>query len=211
MENICIEEGEERYFYRDFPDGISEDQTLDFHSPYGCSNGAADQYVRDYARIYDLKTVVFRQSCIYGYRQFGLEDQGWVAWFIIAAILGRPIRIYGNGKQVRDILFVDDLVAAYDRAWDQIDTVKGRIYNIGGGPQNTISLHDLLAILKSDIDPNLSPSYSPWRPGDQPVYVSNIQKAYQDFGWKPEIDWKSGIQRLTRWVKENTSLLERLF
>ena len=211
MEDIDILEGAERYSYSDFPDGIPEDRILDFHSPYGCSNGAADQYVRDYARIYDLETVVFRQSCIYGYRQFGLEDQGWVAWFIIAAILGRPITIFGNGKQVRDILFIDDLITAYDTAWQQIDKVKGRIYNIGGGAQNTISLHDLLASLKSNVDANLSPSYSEWRPGDQPIYVSNIQKAYVDFGWKPEVNWQLGINRLTEWAKDNKTMLERLF
>ena len=118
-------EGEDRYAYRDLPDGIPEDRLLDFHSPYGCSKGAADQYVRDYARIYGLETVVFRQSCIYGYRQFGLEDQGWVAWFIIAAILGRPITVFGDGKQVRDVLFIDDLIAAYDRAWARIESTRG--------------------------------------------------------------------------------------
>lgn len=211
MEDIRIGKGDSRYYYTDFPDGIPEDRVLDFHSPYGCSKGAADQYVRDYVRIYGLETVIFRQSCIYGYRQFGLEDQGWVAWFIIAAVLGRPITIYGDGKQVRDILFIDDLVEAYDRAWQQIDSVKGKIYNIGGGPQNTISLLDLIAILRAEVNQNLSVSYADWRPGDQPVYVSNIHKAYRDFGWKPEVDWKSGIQRLIKWVVDQKSMLARLF
>lgn len=211
MEDIQIEEDSERYTYKDLPGGIPESRTLDFHSPYGCSKGAADQYVRDYARIYGLQTIVFRQSCIYGYRQFGLEDQGWVAWFIIAAILGRPITIYGNGKQVRDILFIDDLIRAYDMAWEQIEKINGRIYNIGGGPANTISLHDLIAMLRSEINPHLSPSFSDWRPGDQPVYVSDIHKAYIDFGWKPEFDWKEGIHRLIKWVQDNRTMLERLF
>ncbi len=121
-----------RYGYTDLPEGIPETQNLDFHSPYGCSKGAADQYVRDYARIYGLRTVVFRQSCILGPRQFGVEDQGWVAHFVIASVLGRPLSIFGNGKQVRDMLYVDDLVAAYRTALAQIDRASGQIYNIGG-------------------------------------------------------------------------------
>lgn len=211
MEDIRIIETDDKYSYRDLPAGITEGTNLDFHSPYGCSNGAADQYVRDYARIYGLDTVVFRQSCIYGYRQFGLEDQGWVAWFIIAATLGRPITIYGDGKQVRDILFIDDLINAYDSAWTRIDSVKGQIYNIGGGPQNAISLRNLISMLRSDVNQNLSVANAGWRPGDQPVYVSNIDKAYRDFGWKPVVDWKTGIERLITWVRENKSMLERLF
>lgn len=211
MEDIQIDEGSERYSYRDLPGGIPEDRILDFHSPYGCSKGAADQYVRDYARIYGLKTIVFRQSCIYGYRQFGLEDQGWVAWFIIAAILGKPITIYGDGKQVRDILFIDDLIRAYDMAWERIDAIHGRIYNIGGGPENAISLRDLIGILKSRINLNLDLSFSTWRPGDQPIYVSSIQKAFEDLNWRPAIDWKEGIQRLMKWVQDNRAMLKRLF
>src|SRR4029450_1297505 len=140
IEDIAVVEERDRYCLRDFPNGIPETQPLDFHSPYGCSKGAADQYVRDYARIYGLKTVVFRQSSIYGPRQFGVEDQGWAAHLVIAAVLGRPIMIYGDGKQVREMLYVDDLVAAYLTALDRIDTVSGRIYNIGGGQQNTISV-----------------------------------------------------------------------
>src|SRR5262249_45835246 len=135
MEDVAIAEGTDRFTYVDMPDGIPEGRLLDFHSPYGCSKGTGDQYVRDYARIYGLQTVVFRQSCIYGYRQFGLEDQGWVAWFIIAAILGLPIVVYGNGKQVRDVLFIDDLIAAYDAAFAQIHKVSGQVFNIGGGPE----------------------------------------------------------------------------
>jgi CDP-paratose 2-epimerase len=211
MEDVAIAEGPDRYAYRDLPDGIPEDRLLDFHSPYGCSKGAADQYVRDYARIYDLETVVFRQSCIYGYRQFGLEDQGWVAWFIIAAILGRPITVFGDGKQVRDVLFIDDLIAAYDLAWARIGSTRGRVYNVGGGPANAVSLRDLLAVLRTEVDPELAVAHAGWRPGDQPVYVSAISKAAQDFGWRPQVDWRSGVGRLVDWVRENRPMLERLF
>lgn len=211
MEDVSIEEDESRYFYRDLPQGISEGRTLDFHSPYGCSKGAADQYVRDYARIYGLKTVVFRQSCIYGYRQFGVEDQGWVAWFVIATVLNRPITIYGDGKQVRDVLFIEDLIAAYSRAWDKISEASGNIYNIGGGPANTISLLDLIALLKEEVSPDIPLSYADWRPGDQPVYVSDISKAEIELGWRPQVSWDQGVRKLVKWVKENRSMLEELF
>src|SRR5574342_645604 len=131
MDDVALVEEPTRWRYADLPHGCSEAQPLDFHSPYGCSKGAADQYVRDYARIYGLHTVVFRQSCIYGPRQFGIEDQGWLAWMIIAAVTGRQITIYGAGKQVRDVLHVSDLLDAYDVAIEKIDNVKGQVYNVG--------------------------------------------------------------------------------
>ena len=211
MEDVATVEGEDRYSYRDLPRGIPEDRLLDFHSPYGCSKGCADQYVRDYSRIYDLPTVVFRQSCIYGYRQFGVEDQGWVAWFIIAAVLNKPITIYGDGKQVRDVLFIEDLIGAYDAAWAQIDKTSGRVYNIGGGAPNTISLLQLLDFLKNEAGLPVEPSYDDWRPGDQPVYVSDIQKADDEFGWRPQVDWTEGVGKLVDWVRENRTMLESLF
>lgn len=132
-EGLRVVEHDTRYAYQDLASGLGEDIPLDFHSPYGCSKGAADQYVRDYHRIYGIRTVVFRQSCIYGPRQFGVEDQGWLAWFIIASVLGKPISIYGDGKQVRDILYIDDLVRAYVMAAENIEKTKGQVYNIGGG------------------------------------------------------------------------------
>lgn len=211
MEDVEIIEQENRYAYKDFPAGMGEDRSLDFHSPYGCSKGCADQYIRDYARIYNLKTVVFRQSCIYGYRQFGIEDQGWVAWFTIAAMLGKPIMIYGDGKQVRDILFIEDLIRAYDMAWQKGDAVYGKVYNIGGGPANTISLRDLLGFLQSEVNPDLPLSYSDWRPGDQLVYVSNITKSYQDFGWQPKVSWRKGVEKLLSWVSSNKTMLQKMF
>src|SRR5512140_703703 len=136
MDDVRVVEQGTRYAYESLPNGASEAQPLDFHSPYGCSKGTGDQYVRDYFRIYGLPTVVFRQSCIYGTRQFGVEDQGWVAWFVIAAVTGHPISIYGDGKQVRDLLFVEDLLDAYDAALQRIDKAAGQVYNVGGGQPN---------------------------------------------------------------------------
>lgn len=211
MEDIVIEKGDTSYYYRDFPKGIPEDRLLDFHSPYGCSKGAADQYVRDYARIYGLRTVVFRQSCIYGYRQFGIEDQGWVAWFVIAAVLGRPITIYGDGMQVRDVLFIEDLIAAYDMAWQQIDVTAGQVYNIGGGANNTMSLLELLGILRTSLAIELPVTHADWRPGDQPVYVSDIRKAESVFGWRPNTTCQEGVAKLIAWVQANREMLAELF
>jgi CDP-paratose 2-epimerase len=207
MEEVVVVEDETRYRYRDLPLGVPEDQLLDFHSPYGCSKGTGDQYVRDYARIYGLRTVVFRQSCIYGTRQFGVEDQGWVAHFCIAARLGRPIAIYGNGKQVRDVLWIDDLVAAYEAAATRIDTSAGRIYNIGGGPENTMSIWAEFGPMLERLAGRLIPvTYSDWRPGDQPVYVSDIRKAERELGWRPLVSVEEGIERLWKWIDENPGL-----
>ncbi len=210
MEDVVTIEGEQRYSYRDFPSGINEERTLDFHSPYGCSKGSADQYVRDYARIYGLRSVVFRQSCIYGYRQFGVEDQGWVAWFIIAAILGKKLTIYGDGKQVRDVLFIDDLIAAYDAAWQQLEKTAGQVYNIGGGPENTISLRDLIGYLCQKLGHPIPVDYADWRPGDQPVYVSDIRRAGKEFGWCPAVAWRDGVDKLVDWVSDNREMLASL-
>ncbi|HEX5689671.1 MAG TPA: NAD-dependent epimerase/dehydratase family protein [Roseiflexaceae bacterium] len=204
MEEVRIVEEPTRYAYADFPNGIPETQLLDFHSPYGCSKGAGDQYVRDYARIYGLKTVVFRQSCIYGPRQFGVEDQGWAAHFAIAAVLGRPIAIYGDGKQVRDMLYVDDLIAAYLTALDRIDTVSGKIYNMGGGASNTLSIWaEFGPLLERLTGKHLDVRYGDWRPGDQPVYVSDISLAERELNWKPAVAVEDGIERLVRWVEAN--------
>ncbi|RLC75056.1 MAG: CDP-paratose 2-epimerase [Chloroflexi bacterium] len=201
MEDVAVVEQETRYAYRDFPLGIPETQPLDFHSPYGCSKGAGDQYVRDYARIYGLPTVVFRQSCIYGPRQMGVEDQGWVAWFIIAALTGQPITIYGDGKQVRDVLFVDDLLNAYDAAIARIDVTAGQVYNVGGGPSHTMSVWaEFGPILERIIGHPISTSDSDWRPGDQPIYISDVRKAGRDLGWRPIVGVEAGIRRLYDWV-----------
>lgn len=210
MEGITVIEGDESYAYRDLGKGVGEDHPLDFHSPYGCSKGCADQYVRDYARIYGIPTVVFRQSCIYGCRQFGVEDQGWVAWFVIAAVLGRPITIYGNGKQVRDVLSVEDLVSAVDMACSHINATAGQIYNMGGGPENAISLLQLIRFLEHEVGPFASVKSAAARPGDQLVYISDITKAKQDFGWQPNTNWVIGVRRLIDWVRENRELCARM-
>jgi CDP-paratose 2-epimerase len=209
MEDIKVVLKGGRYQYKGLPHGIPEDRLLDFHSPYGCSKGAADQYVHDYGRIYGFPTVVFRQSCIYGYRQFGVEDQGWVAWFTIAAELGKPITIYGNGRQVRDVLFIDDLIDAYQLALKRIDKAGGGIYNIGGGHRNQLSLLELLDYLRGLTGKPIKTGYGPWRPGDQPVFVCDIAKARRDFGWAPRVGVKEGVGRLHAWVKENRSLFTR--
>lgn len=198
-----------RYAFTNAPHGIPEDCALDFHSPYGCSKGAADQYVGDYARIYGLRTVVFRKSCIYGPRQFGVEDQGWVAWFTIAAAQSRPITIYGDGKQVRDVLYIDDLVAAYRAAYRRIDRVAGGVFNIGGGPENTLSLLELLDLLRRLTGRPVRVDYANWRPGDQAVYVSDVRKARRLLGWAPAISPEAGVRRLYRWVTSNASLFQK--
>ena len=184
MEDVAVELRGSRYAYVDLPNGADEGRVLDFHSPYGCSKGAADQYVRDYARIYGLKTVVFRQSCIYGLRQFGVEDQGWVAWFSIRAMLGAPVTIYGDGKQVRDMLFIDDLVDAF--------LCRGRSHRRRGGTglqhrrraENQMSLLDLVADLKRpERAAARSLTYADWRPGDQRIFVGDVRKAARELGW----------------------------
>lgn len=207
MEQITIVEEERRYRYGDYPCGIPETQPLDFHSPYGCSKGSGDQYVRDYARIYGLKTAVLRQSCIYGPRQLGVEDQGWVAHFCIGARLQRPISIYGDGKQVRDLLWIDDLIAAYEAVAAHIDRASGQIYNIGGGPDNTLSIwREFGPMLERLAGRPIPVSYADWRPGDQPVYVSDIRKAERELGWRPQVPVAAGIERLWRWVDTHTAL-----
>ncbi len=206
LEHLEIAADEDRYRYSDSPCGVSEAAPLDFHSPYGCSKGSADQYVRDYQRIYGLRTVVFRQSCIYGRRQFGVEDQGWIAWFAIAASTGRPIAIFGDGRQVRDVLFVSDLLDAYDAAYERIDRVGGRVFNIGGGPDNAISIRQLLRHLEGWVRRPLSVSFHDWRPGDQRIFVSDIRRAAAELAWKPTTGWQEGVSSLCGWIAENQQL-----
>ena len=208
MEDAPATELATRYVLADYPNGVSEERPLDFHSPYGCSKGAADQYVRDYSRIYGLRSVVFRQSCIYGQRQMGVEDQGWVAWFVIAAVSGKPITIYGNGKQVRDLLHVDDLVRAFQTATERIDVTKGQVYNLGGGPANTLSIWAEFGPLLRELTGRevVPAAWSDWRPGDQPVFVADVSKAGQEFGWAPQVSVRDGIARLVAWVKANREL-----
>jgi len=188
------------------PEGTSETRPLDFHSPYGCSKGAADQYVRDYARIYGLNTAVFRMSCIAGPRQFGNEDQGWVAHFLYSALSGRPITIYGNGLQVRDVLDVADLVRAFEAVRSLEPSAEGRIYNVGGGPGNSVSLLELIGMIEDLTDRRLEISFDAVRPGDQSVYVSNTQKLQNETGWVPTIGVPETLSRIQRWWKQNREL-----
>jgi CDP-paratose 2-epimerase len=207
MEDVALTEEPTRWRYAGLKHGCPETQPLDFHSPYGCSKGTGDQYARDYARIYGLRTVVMRQSCIYGPRQFGIEDQGWVAWFVIAAVLGRPITIYGDGKQVRDVLHVDDLLDAYDAVVEKIDIAAGQVYNIGGGPENVMSVWvEFGPILEKLLGKKIDVARGDWRPGDQKVFYADIRKAGRELGWKPKIGVEQGVERLFKWVQENSDL-----
>ena len=207
MEDVALAEEPTRWRYADLEFGCPETQPLDFHSPYGCSKGTGDQYVRDYERIYGLRSVVFRQSCIYGPRQFGIEDQGWVAWFVIAAVTGRPITIYGDGKQVRDILHVDDLLNAYDTAIAKIDVAAGKVYNLGGGPGNVMSVWaEFRPILERLLGKKIESTRGDWRPGDQKVFYADVRKAERELGWKPKIGVEQGVERLFEWVQENNGL-----
>jgi CDP-paratose 2-epimerase len=206
MEDVGVVERNGRYAYASLDYGVPETQQLDFHSPYGCSKGAADQYTIDYARIYGLPTVTLRQSAIYGPRQLGVEDQGWVAWFCIAAVIGRPITIYGDGMQVRDVLHVSDLLNAYDRAIDRIDRVKGQVFNVGGGPRNTLAIRDVVYFLEQHLGRPLHPRFDDWRPGDQRVFIADIRKAQQELEWTPKISPDQGVAGLLDWVQAHQDL-----
>ena len=204
MEAIQVIETDTRYLAPDYARGIPEDYPLDFHSPYGCSKGAADQYVRDYARIYGLQTVIFRQSTVYGPHQFGIEDQGWMAWFVIAALREHPITVYGNGKQVRDPVYVEDLADAYVRAIERRDAVAGHIFNIGGGPDNCLSIwHEFYPLLREIHPTPLAVSYGEWRAGDQPYYVSDITRLREELDWEPQVGLAEGLRRLYRWAADH--------
>jgi CDP-paratose 2-epimerase len=180
--------------------GVGEDRALDFHSPYGCSKGTADQYVRDYARSYGLPTVVFRMSCIYGPHQFGTEDQGWVAHFLIRALEGRPITLYGDGMQVRDVLFVEDLVDAFLLARAHVDRLSGEAFNIGGGPANTTSLLELVDRIGALHGERPEVTHEAWRTGDQRYYVSDVRRFGAATGWAPRTSVSEGLERLYEWL-----------
>jgi CDP-paratose 2-epimerase len=187
-------------------DCVSESQPLDFHSPYGCSKGAADQYVHDYARIYDLPTVVFRMSCIAGPRQFGNEDQGWVAHFLYSALRNEPITIYGDGRQVRDVLAVEDLMRAFEAVRNRLGRTGGQVYNVGGGLNNTVSLLELMAEIRRFSGRRLEYDTEPVRPGDQALYVTNFEKLSRHTGWQPQMSVVQILEEMHEWWKENREL-----
>jgi len=207
--NLNLVEHNSRYIALNFH-GINENQQLDFYSPYGCSKGCGDQYVLDYSRIYNLKTVVLRQSCIYGSNQFGIEDQGWVSWFGIAAMYDKPITIYGDGKQVRDVLYISDLIELYDSIISNIDICNGNAYNIGGGTNYTISLLELISILANKLNKSISYDISNWRPGDQKLYISDISKITEDIKWQPRTSIETGIDNMLEWTRNNKTILRKL-
>src|SRR5258706_9065173 len=207
MDDVEVVEDKTRWHYKDLTYGAPESQPLDFHSPYGCSKGTGDQYVRDYYRIFGLPTVVLRQSCIYGPRQFGIEDQGWLAWMIIAAVTGRQITIYGDGKQVRDVLHVEDLLDAYDAAIANIEVAKGQVYNMGGGVGNVLAVWaEFGPMIEKLLGKKVEVAHSDWRPGDQRVFYADYRKAERELSWKPKISLEEGIDQLFKWVKENKEL-----
>jgi CDP-paratose 2-epimerase len=181
--------------------GVNESRPLDFYSPYGCSKGTADQYVHDYARSFGLPAVVFRMSCIYGPHQLGTEDQGWVAHFLIRALAGLPITIYGDGRQVRDLLYVDDLVNALMLAQRHMPTESGQVFNIGGGPANALSLLEVLNLITQLTERRPVTTFDGWRMGDQRFYVSDTAKFRQATGWRPAVPVRDGIARLTAWLR----------
>jgi len=208
LEWVRYEETETRYITPDFPNGFNESLRLDFHSPYGCSKGAADQYMLDYARMFGLKTVVFRHSSMYGGRQFATYDQGWVGWFCQKAIetkkgiLKKPFTISGNGKQVRDVLHADDVIRLYFKAIENINKAKGQAFNIGGGIENSLSLLELFDFLERELDVRLSYTKLPWRASDQKVFVADITKAKNLIGWQPKVSLEEGIVRTYQWYFE---------
>ncbi len=197
--------GSTRYSYADIR-GIAENQPLDFHSPYGCSKGAADQYVHDYARIYGIPSVVFRMSCIAGPQQFGNEDQGWVAHFLYSALQASPIVVYGDGRQIRDVLCVEDLLRAFDAVRVNQKNTSGQIYNVGGGPENTVSLLELMEEIRQLTGRKLEYETCPMRPGDQLVYVTDFAKLRRDTGWQPQINLRQTLQQMYGWWKRNREL-----
>lgn len=195
-----------RYSFADLP-AVSEMQPLDFHSPYGCSKGAADQYVHDYARMYGLPTVVFRMSCIAGPRQFGNEDQGWVAHFLYSALLGSPITIYGTGQQVRDILYIEDLLRAFEAVRENRTTTAGEVFNVGGGQENTVSLLELIDLIREMTGTKTEYELDQLRPGDQLIYITDHSKLTRMTGWKPEVDVRGVLEGIHAWFKKHRELI----
>jgi CDP-paratose 2-epimerase len=203
LEDLEVRQLDKRYELPALPEGVPETRPVDFHSPYGCSKGAADLYAIDYARIYGIPAVSFRQSCIYGPWQYGNEDQGWIAHFLIRALHGEPITLYGDGRQVRDVLFVDDLLELYDATLGAPERIAGRAYNVGGGPALTVSLLEFLDHLREGEGLAVDAGHGDWRPGDQRVYVSDVRRVRDELGWSPSTSLAEGTRRLRDWLESN--------
>ncbi len=207
VDKLRLEEKQKRYNYKDVR-GVTEEMCTDLtgHTPYGVSKLVGDLYVQEYSYIYKMKTAVFRMSCTYGTRQFGFEDQGWVAWFIIATLFNKPVTIYGNGKQVRDMLYVSDLVDAFNRFIN--GSLNRGLFNIGGGPENTISLLEFVDILDELTGERPRISFSDWRPSDQKVYITDTTKLQKALNWKPQVPVKEGIKKLIAWASQNEAFFK---
>ncbi|MGQ4876800.1 MAG: GDP-mannose 4,6-dehydratase [Promethearchaeia archaeon] len=208
--NKCkVIEGEKRYYFsEEFSEGISEDFSIDLceHTPYGTSKLCSDLYFQEYGHLYGLKTAVFRMSCIYGTRQFGVEDQGWVAHFIISALTDKKINIYGDGKQVRDVLFISDLINAYDSFVNKAEQIKHDVFCLGGGKKNTLSLLELIELLEEQLNKKINYEFFDWRPSDQKVYISDIRKAKKLLDWEPKINPREGVKKMINWFSEHKNL-----
>jgi CDP-paratose 2-epimerase len=204
---IPVIEEEKRYTYKMIK-GINESFPLDFHGPYGCSKGCGDQYFIDYSRIFGLKTIVFRQSGIYGPHQFGIEEQGWLAWFCNALLFDKPVTIFGDGKQVRDVLYVQDLINAYEAAFQNVDRTVGKAYNIGGADYS-LSIWELFGILEKLSGKKFNFKFGSWRPGDQKIFISDISRAKNDFGWSPKTSPQDGVKKLYDWIYQNKTLIQQ--
>lgn len=207
LEQFSYEEGPTRYVCKAFPKGFNEDTPLDFRSPYGCSKGAADQYILDYSRIHGLKAAVFRHSSIFGARQFATADQGWVGWFVQKALETKKdpkakFTISGTGKQVRDILFSEDIVKCYFKASQNLDRISSQAFNIGGGADNSLSLLELFKILEDELQVKLNFEKLDWRQSDQRVFIADISKAQEQFHWSPEISAKQGVKDMIKWTEQ---------
>lgn len=187
-------------------DGIDESENLDFISPYGCSKGAADLYCLDYGRVFNMNTVVFRQSCIYGPFQFGVEDQGWIAFFSKQFLFKKSLTIYGDGYQIRDLLYVEDLINAYELAIKNITKVKGQAFNIGGGIKNAYSLLQVINILEDNFGYKIKIGFDKTRLGDQKYFVSKNEKIKKILGWKPKTDFKKGVKKMIEWQSNNLAI-----
>ncbi len=201
--DATLQELELRYDFEDLPEGVDESFAIKGEEPYGVSKATGDLYFHAYSEQYNLKSVAFRCSCMFGPRQWGKEEQGWVAWFTIAAALEKRLNIYGNGKQVRDLLYVDDVMQAFDLAIQNIDSVEGESINLGGGRENVASLLETIAYLESLTNKKMRLTFKGWRPGDNKCYYTNYQKAKKLLGWAPRVPWKEGVRRTLNWVQSN--------
>lgn len=206
--NKKVSETNKRYRFLGKLKSVNENYPLDLYSPYGCSKGIADQYTRDYSRIYNLDTIVLRLSCIYGTMQYGIEDHGWIVWLTIKSYFGKKIKIFGNGKQVRDALYIDDLVRLFFKL-SKSKKNTNKIYNIGGGSRNSISLLELINILDKKMNKKNKFKKFKWRPGDQKIYISDISKIKKEYNWYPKISFSDGLDKIIGWINKNEMIIKK--